>query len=237
MSSESVLAWHFLPQDRRLTHGDGRLVEVGQTLTMPKEDLPLAYRGHGLHASVMPLEALKHAPGPILCRVAMAGEIQSKGPIIVASQRRILHMDDVSDLLHEFAVGVAEKTLAQIDTPDQRWSDALLAKRRWLLGDTDREQVLEAWGNAWLAAQHAEDHIAWSVGMVAALATNPEEAFKSALHTSEEAIRAALVLSGHSATSSGHQSLGGASQAAGDLIFAEQNRDLERLLEQRWPSG
>jgi hypothetical protein len=67
-----MLAWHFLPEDKRLGYGDGRLVEVGATLECEGEP---ALCSNGMHGSARLIDALKYANGPIVCRVEIAGDV------------------------------------------------------------------------------------------------------------------------------------------------------------------
>ena len=98
-----LLGWHFVREDRRLGYGDGRVVEVGETLTV---EGPLEMCQHGLHASVRALDALRYAPGPIACRVRLSGEVL--GPTAehsdkaCATERTVIAMVDATDLLREF---------------------------------------------------------------------------------------------------------------------------------------
>ena len=64
--SNPILAWHFLPDDRRLANGDGRPVTPGSRLTV---DGPVVMCSHGLHASVRAIDALQFSSGSIICRV------------------------------------------------------------------------------------------------------------------------------------------------------------------------
>ena len=98
-----LLGWHFVREDRRLGYGDGRVVEVGETLTV---EGPLEMCQHGLHASVRALDALRYAPGPIACRVRLSGEVL--GPTAehsdkaCATERTVIAMVDSTDLLRDF---------------------------------------------------------------------------------------------------------------------------------------
>ena len=73
MANKQILAWHFLPKDGRLQFGRRPKVKVGQTLKRDPSKLSMC--NYGLHASVKPLDALRYAPGPIVCRVQLGGTI------------------------------------------------------------------------------------------------------------------------------------------------------------------
>ena len=68
-----TLAWHFLKDDA-FTRYSNEKVEIGKTL---KADGPLELCSNGMHASLHPLDALKYAPGFLLCRV----EVEGKGVV------------------------------------------------------------------------------------------------------------------------------------------------------------
>ncbi|MEO1076375.1 MAG: hypothetical protein AAFX41_10485, partial [Bacteroidota bacterium] len=93
-------AWYFAPEDRRLRFGDGRKVAPGVTHTI--EGTPMLCE-HGLHASQSILDALVHAPGPILCRVELAGEMCSGSNKVAAQSRTYLRVADTTNVLREFA--------------------------------------------------------------------------------------------------------------------------------------
>jgi hypothetical protein len=127
-----MLAWHFLRDDRRLQFSPHRLVKVGQKLTFKRKPIPCHA---GLHASVKLSDALKYAPGPILCRVKLGGMIVPHNDDKVAAQERTcLGMVDASRLLHELALKCAYKALALAKDKDQKIRKLLRAKRLWLDG-------------------------------------------------------------------------------------------------------
>lgn len=76
-------AWHFCSIDKKLGYGDSRQIQSGRTIKVkfPNTNnngdifsLPTLCES-GLHASVRLLDALKYAPGPIICRVELGGTI------------------------------------------------------------------------------------------------------------------------------------------------------------------
>ena len=68
-----VLAWHFLTSE--CCTGEGNLL-VRRGQTMHVEGQPVLCH-HGLHASKRLIDALGYAPGPIVQRVELSGEIVS----------------------------------------------------------------------------------------------------------------------------------------------------------------
>jgi hypothetical protein len=95
--SKEVLAWHFVGDALR----DGRPVPADGVTLKHKGKLELC--ASGLHASERLIDALKYAPGPILCRVQMGGTIKKESDKLVARQRTILWRIDSTDVLRKFA--------------------------------------------------------------------------------------------------------------------------------------
>lgn len=93
--------WHFVSDRRRLEHGDGREVRQGETLAMPEPQavgdwtrpppLPLLCYS-GMHASWIASDALEHAPGSIICRVAVWGEIDTGISKFCGKKRHVIWM-------------------------------------------------------------------------------------------------------------------------------------------------
>lgn len=66
--------WHFLPTDMKLEYGDGRKAKVGETLSITSKEAPECCV-IGMHASETPSQAAKHKKGPVICRVAVSGDL------------------------------------------------------------------------------------------------------------------------------------------------------------------
>src|SRR3990167_5345665 len=118
-----------------------------------------------MHGSIRPLDALQYAPGPIVCRVRLWGDVVQDGDKLVARHREVIAMADATRTLHEFAIWCAERALALIPTPNPRSLNALRVKRAWLDGKaTDAELTVAraaaravAWDAAWAARAAARD--------------------------------------------------------------------------------
>lgn len=162
------LYWHFLPADGRMTHTN-KLVEVGKTYRI--EDEPVLCK-RGLHASARALDALKYAPGPVVCRVTLGGTIIHGDDKSVAQERTVLAMADATDVLHEFACRCAEQALALVEETDPRSVEAIATKRRWLQGEATDEELAAARAAAWAAwaAWDAARGVAWGAARAAAWA-------------------------------------------------------------------
>jgi len=177
-----VKAWHFLRKSKKLGYRDGRLVRVGHTFKTSDEIIMCQ---SGFHASVNIMDALDYAPGPIICRVELGGEIIRGDDKCVASERTVIAMADATNVLHEMACWSAERALKRIKNPDPRSIAAIQAKRKWLLGEITDAQLDAArdaargaargaatdaatdaargaaWGAAWDAAWGAAWGAAW----------------------------------------------------------------------------
>ena len=86
---------------------------VGKTLRdgtpIPRDGVWLKHKGplklckSGLHWSRDPFDALRYAPGPILCQIEARGETLHEGDKSVSRERRIVRRMDATELLRYFA--------------------------------------------------------------------------------------------------------------------------------------
>jgi hypothetical protein len=188
--------WHFLPEDRRLAHGDGREVKVGETLVV--EGPPILCE-RGLHASKRALDALENAPGPIVCRVRLGGEIVEDKTKACATERTVLWMADATRALHEFALWCAEGALRARNVTDERSWNALAVKRRWLDGEVAEGGLAAVSAAAWDVAKNvardaagtAARAAAWAAAWAAARDTAWYAAWAAARDTAKAAAWAA----------------------------------------------
>src|SRR3990167_6689476 len=142
-----VLAWHFLGADRRLQFGTRELVEAGKTCSAVG---PLVLCKNGVHASRRAIDALQYAPGPVVCRVRLSGEIQHDPDKSVARHRTVLWIADATAILHEFALVSGHEALGYRDAlygdVDPRSWAVLDIKAKWLPREaTDGELARAAW--------------------------------------------------------------------------------------------
>ncbi len=148
-------AWHFLKDDCSLRNKvNGRkYVKPGLKLTHKG---PLILCESGLHASVRLIDALKYAPGSMLCRVECGGEIKTQTDKLVCTERTVEYMLDATDYLHEFACLSAEWALNKfVKNPDPRSLAAIQAKRDWLKGKITDQELAAAYSAANSAAYSA----------------------------------------------------------------------------------
>jgi hypothetical protein len=164
-AATGVLAWHFLPEDRRLRWDSREVVEVGRTLKMKGE--PEVCR-RGFHASRRIVDALNYAPGPILCRVEVGGTILEDDDKLVGTTRRVVAMADASPMLHLFACDLAEAVLKAAGVTDARALGVIQAKRLWVAGDITDAEMDAARDAAWDAARDESCDEAWDAAWAAA---------------------------------------------------------------------
>ena len=138
MTTDKILAWHFLPEDGCMRWGTKELVAAGKTYRV---EGPLTMCRHGLHASRRALDALGYGAGPLICRVELWGDVQEDQDKCVARNRHVVWLADASRPLHLFACQCADGVLGNI--PKKRrpvYREAIAAKRRWLDGGcSDKE--------------------------------------------------------------------------------------------------
>ena len=134
-------AWHFLPEDKKLRYGKRTLVTEGLELRV---EPPLVMCKRGLHASKLLMDALVYAPGPVVCRVEVGGEIIKQDDKLVAEKRKVLWMLDATKILHEFACRCAEDALKATHVTDERCWSAISVKRAWVKGEATDDELAAA---------------------------------------------------------------------------------------------
>ena len=164
---ETMTGWHWIKADRTLRTGE--VVKAGRTYTAVG---PLVMCRNGMHASRRALDALQYAPGPIICRVKLRGEVIHQSDKSVARERRVLWLADATTLLHQFACAVAAEALALTECRGERvdprsWA-AIHIKERWLRGLATDAELNAAWDAAWDAAGATAWTAAWTAAWAAA---------------------------------------------------------------------
>ncbi len=133
-----IAAWHWTDGSKLR---DGTPLEEGRTYV---HEGKLKLCEDGYHASRRIMDALKYAPGYTISRVVLGGEKIEGHDRYVAERCTVHWMVDAERLLHEFACRCAEDALSQVDQPDERSVTAIRAKRQWLDGDIDDEELQTA---------------------------------------------------------------------------------------------
>jgi hypothetical protein len=179
----TILAWHFIGTDRLMAH-TGTPIVAGETYRV---DGPVILCEHGLHASERIIDALYFAPGPIVCRVAMSGEIVTGDNKCAATKRRVIWMDDATDILRAFARQCAMDVAHLWDMPD-------VVRQYLTTGDESRRDAAwaaakdAAWAAAWAAARDAAWAAAWSAARAAAWAAAWDAAWAAARDAARDEI-------------------------------------------------
>ena len=156
-------AYHFVGGRLR----DGRPVPAdGVWLT---HEGPVFMCRSGLHFSRHPFDALRYAPGPVLCLVDVEGVVQEDGDKGVCRRRRIVRRLDASRLLREFAADCAEDVWHLVQ-PDAQLAAAwaIDAARRFARGETDKDELAAAADAAAYAAADAAAYAAHAAADAAA---------------------------------------------------------------------
>ena len=168
-----MIAYHFVGATLR----DGRPVPAdGEWLA---HEGPIILCESGLHASLTPWRALGYAPGAVLCRVEVDGDVVQDLDKIVGRRRRILARVDLTDVLWAFARAEALRVIHLWDAPDVvrqylETGDETLRDAAWdAAGDAARGAARDAArgaarGAAWAAAWAAARATAWDAARGAA---------------------------------------------------------------------
>lgn len=171
MSDRKYLGWHFAAVNGAgkpaLRHGDKRKIVTGETLSVP-DGTEIKLCLSGMHASASVTDALRHAPGPILCRVEVWGDVQIESGKFCGRHRRVLWMIDATETLRAFARRCALDVI-------NLW-DAREVVVRYLR--TGRESIrAAAWAAAEAAAKDAAGDAAWAAANATAGAAAWAEAW------------------------------------------------------------
>ena len=180
---KSILAWWFCANDK-LPNGDNRPVVIGEKLTVAP---PIELCRRGLHASVKIMDACRFAPGSILYRVKLSGEIVHDHEKHAASERTPLWRLDCDKIFRLFAADCAERALKRErrkkQEPDPRSWAAVQAARDFAHGKITKKQLA--------AALDAAREAAWDAARAAARAAALDAAREAARAAAWDAARAA----------------------------------------------
>jgi hypothetical protein len=188
------LAWHFITEARALQYDAKSLaVEPGYIYSIADTEMPeLCERG--MHGSRRAIGALKYAPGPVVCRVRIWGDVLEGEDKLVGRHREVLWMADATEALHRMACWSVRHT-PLLDgrkvwdlLADERSRRAVEVKELWLDGKaTDSELAAAsaaawdaAWDAAWAAAWAAAWGAAWGAASAAAWAAARDAAWAAA---------------------------------------------------------
>ena len=213
---KSVAAWHFV----------GDKLRNGQPVPPDGEWLewtgPLVMCQSGLHASRDPFDALKYAPGNILCRVECAGEIIEDIDKLACSRRKIIERRDATEGLRYFARAEALSVAHLWDPPDVvleflmtgdeelRSASAAASRANWAASAAAREASAAARQASWAASAAS-----WAARAAASAASWAASEARAARAAAREA-RAA-----RAAASEAREASAAASRANWNLLVEE----------------
>ncbi len=203
MTKQQPIAGWWFSKDYNLPHGDNRIIQLGATHEIKKQ---LAICKTGLHASRKIIDALSYAPGPIIWKVELSGEIIEEDDKLCASHRAYLSGGlDCTEVMRKFS------RLCALDVIENWQAPPVVIEYL----KTGAESLRSA---AWEAARSAAWDAAWDAS---------GSAPNAAWHASNASI-AARDASGSAAGSAA----GSASNwdAAWDAARAAQNIRLEKLI-------
>ena len=156
---QRIEAWHFLANDCRFGYGDGNKAAAGYEYSVKG---PIKLCEWGLHASERAIDALRYAPGHMIGRVVLSGEIIRDDDKIVATHREYLWIADAEETLRSFTRWSALQVIHLWDAPDvvRRYlesGDESLRDTAWAAArDAARDAArAAAWDAAWDAARAA----------------------------------------------------------------------------------
>jgi len=199
-----VLAWHFLADGGVARTGEK--IEAGYVYSLPRADSPriIPCTKHGLHGSVHPVDALMYAPGPVLCRVRMWGEVKTHGcptDKLAARHREVLWMRDISRELRLYACWCVRQVWDRL--ADERSMQAVVVAERYARGNASKKELIAArdaaWGAvvdtawnaardaAWDVARDAAKEAAWGAVKDAAWAAAMDTAWATAINAARDA--------------------------------------------------
>jgi len=180
---------------RSLYHFTGSTLRDGSPIPEPgvwlKHDGPVIPCKSGLHASEHPFDALAYAPGNLLHKVRLRGNITPHGNPVdkyCASERRIVATIDAECVMRSFARRVA------LDAVKRYWLEAPEVVVEYLkTGDETKRAAARdaAWAAARAAARDAAWAAAWDAAWDAARAAAGAAARAAARDAAWDAARAA----------------------------------------------
>ena len=153
---DTVTGWYFSKESRLLRYGDARPIAIGVTHEVAA---PIELCKRGLHASVRAIDALEFAPGPIVWRVELSGEIKLGDDKCVATHRKYIGGGvDASAVIRAFARRCALDVAHLWDMPP--------LVRSYL--ETGEESIRDA---AWDAASATASATAWAAACASSCAS------------------------------------------------------------------
>ena len=205
-------AWYFAHDSNKLRYDDDREIIVGETHTVDVEPILC---GQGLHGSIRLVDALGYAPGVILYRVNIAGDIDEGSDKICGRQREYLYGGDITSVLEEFARKQALINIHKISKYCSTRDYELIV--RWLeTGDLSIKSAARSAASS--AAESASENTTWSAANSAASSAASSAAWSAA---SSAASSAAWSAAWSAARSTSRSAAEGASYSAANEMLTQ----------------
>ena len=132
-------AWHFTNKNMTLGYDDGRKIVEGETLSCEGN---IVLCRNGMHGSKRIIDAVHYAPGPILTRVEITGDVVEGNDKLAGRHRKVLWSLDATEILHRFAVQIALDACQKAGVTDPVVLAAPQAKIDWLEGKISKEELV-----------------------------------------------------------------------------------------------
>ena len=194
MKEERILAWHFT-EGNRLRNGDP-LPKIGEVLHVPP---PIRICNRGCHASRKILDAVSYAPGSMLHRVELWGNVEEQLDKLVASNRVILWSKDIEAI---FKIAARQFALRVIHLwePEQVVIDYLNTGDEKIRTSAEASAWASARASAWTSAKNSAKNSAWASARASAEASawtgSEASAWVSAKNSAWASARASAEASG-----------------------------------------
>ena len=193
-AQQTIYGYHFTGATLRNGHP---LPEINAWL---KHDGPVESCKSGLHCSEHPFDALTYAPGNLLHKVELRGDLLPHGGPVdkwAGRERNIVATIEAGELLFAFARSCALDVVHLWDAPAvvknylATGNPAIRDAARAAAGDAARDAAWDAaWAAAWVAARDAAGAAAWAAAWAAAGAAAWDAARDAAWAAARDAQRA-----------------------------------------------
>lgn len=217
-------AWHFVKESRTLRFDEPLEIEAGYIYSIGTNETVDLCRV-GMHASRRAIDALYYAPGPMVCRVRVWGDVVELDDKLAGRHREVVWMADATQVLRRFACWCVRNTpLGDGRTTwdlltDPRSRAAVEAKERWLDAKVNGLELKDA-----IEAAKKASKAAWNAwfGLFYGSSASLEEVWmaKAALEAASLEPNIVMTVS----------DIAAASRAADKRAYEAQNAQLEMML-------
>jgi hypothetical protein len=167
---KTITGWHFVASNRLARDGI-TLIEPGYTYSTDEPNIVPCFSG--LHLSENAIDALKHAPGLVVCRCELTGELVSHGDPIdkwIGRERTVLWMADATNVVLLWTCWCVRQIWDQLK--DERSKRAIEVVELFVAEQVSREEVKTAANAANAAYDAYASYAAYAAAYAANAATN-----------------------------------------------------------------